>query len=368
MKRALSWIARTFAVACILGSSAIAGMVQLVDGTVHVGDVSIDGGILVRGKQSVKLGLNNVLFARFTNEAAPRTVPSGLVLTNGTRIAGAFSSAMDEVVVIEAKGVRVPGREVAWAVYQPFDPALADGLVAGKTGALLAAGDFFEGPVKNADAKSAKVINSIFGPRVFTSGEKGFHAVILRPVQPQLAAFEVVTQDGSRYLALDLAIREAGAVILRHPHYDGLRIKAADILEIRAAPARIFVPDNVKPARVGQGYAISGQGGAPLRLTSKAVQGCVVTAGEGVMWKKTIRGGTFVARVAPVPEAVGGNDKLTFVVEADGRVLFRSPPTGVSDPPHLIRCTVPAAESFTLRVEGRTGTQGLWADPVILLR
>jgi hypothetical protein len=368
MKRALARIARAIAIASVLGSSAIAGMVQLVDGTVHVGDVSIDGGILVRGKQTVKLALSNVLLARFTNEAAPRTCSPGLVLSNGTRIAGAFSSATDEVVVIEAKGLRVPGRDVAWAVYQPFDPALADGLAAGKTGALLAAGDFFEGPVRSADAKSAKVINSIFGPRVFNSGEKGFHAVILRALQPQPATYEVVTQDGSRYLALDVVIREAGTVILRHPHYDGLRLKTAEIVEIRAAPARLFTPDKVKPFRVGQGYSISGQGGAPLRLTSQAVQGCAVTAGEGVMWKRTIRGGTFIARVAPVPESIGANDRLTFVVEADGRVLFRSPPTAVSDPPHLIRCTVPATESFTLRVEGRAGGQALWADPVIVLR
>ena len=86
------------------------------------------------------------------------------------------------------------------------------------------------------------------------------------------------------------------------------------------------------------------------------------------MWKKTIRGGAFIARVTPNPETVGGNDKLTFVVEADGRVLFRSPPVGVGDPTHVIRCTVPATESFTLRVEGRAGTQGLWADPLIVLR
>ena len=368
MKRELLRCVRLLAVGCAFGASALAGMVQLVDGTVHTGDVSIDGGLVVRGTNGVKLALNNVLIARFTNDAAPRACPAGLALTNGTWIAGGFNSALGSVVVIEAKGIRVPGRDVAWAVYQPFDPMLMDGVPPGKTGALLSGGDFFEGPVKAADAKGAKVVNSIFGPRVFEAGDKDLHAVILRGLAPQVAAFEVVTQDGSRYLAMDVLFREAGIATLRHPHYDGFRIKAADIVEIRAAPSRVFVPPQTKPQRIGQGYAISDAKGAPLRLGSQAVQGCMVTAGEGTVWKRTIRGGTFMARVASNPETTGQNEKLTFVVEADGRPLFRSPPVGAGDPVHLIRCTVPAMESFTLKVEGGMGSQGLWADPVIVLR
>ncbi len=368
MKRALIRCVWLLVVGCVFGASALGGMVQLLDGTVHTGDVSIDGGLVVRGTNGVKLALNNVLLTRFTNDAAPATCPAGLVLTNGTRIAGALSSALDSIVVIESKGIRIPGRDVAWAVYQPFDPMLADGVPAGKTGALLAAGDFFEGPVKTADAKGAKVVNSIFGPRAFESSDKDLHAVILRGLAPQPAAFEVVTQDGSRYLAMDVLFREAGVATLRHPHYDGLRVKVAEIVEIRAAPSRLFVPPNVKPLRTGQGYATFGDKGAPLRLGSQSVHGCLVSAGEGTLWKRTIRGGTFMARVTPNPEGTAQNEKLIFVVEADGRVLFRSPPVGVGDPVHLIRCTVPATESLTLKVEGRAGSQGIWADPVIVLR
>ena len=140
MMRALFHCVRLLAVGCAVTASALAGMVQLLDGTVHMGDVSIDGGLLVRGTNGVKVALSNVLIARFTNDAAPNTCPAGLVLTNGTRVAGAFSSALDSIVVIESKGIRVPGRDVAWALYQPFNAMLADGVPAGKTGALLAAG------------------------------------------------------------------------------------------------------------------------------------------------------------------------------------------------------------------------------------
>jgi hypothetical protein len=345
----------------------VAGTVQLLDGTVHQGDVFVDGGLLVRGTPSVKVALPQVLVARFTEQAAPPICSPGLVLTNGSRIAGSFSSLSESVVQVDEKRLRIPSSEIAWAVYHPFDVALASDLPPGKTGALLPGGDFFEGSIKNAEAKSAKVLNPIFGPRVFTAGAKDLHAIVLRSLTPQLAGFEVVTRDGSHYLAVDVIVREPGAVILRHPLYDGLRIAAGDLVEIRAAPSRVVAISSLKPSRVNASYTIARADRSMHRLGSQEVQACSISGGGSAIWNKAIRGGTFLARISAGSES-SAVEKLVFIVEADGRILFRSAPVGPSDPPQMIRATVPAAESITLRVEGGAGSHGLWADPVILLR
>jgi hypothetical protein len=363
------WLRVVGALALVAGvaTSVAAGVVQLVDGTVHTGALSLDGGLLVRGTPSAKVGLNEVLLARFSNQAARNECPPGLVLTNGTRIAGAFTSLTENTVAIEAKALRFAGRDLAWAVYQGFDAALAGQLPAGKTGALLQGGDFFEGKIKSADAKSAKVLNPIFGPRLFGAASREMLAVVLRPVAAQPAAFEVITRDGSHYMAMDLVSRDPGAVILRHPHYDGLRINAADLVEIRAAPWRVIRPAELKPTRAGESYRKTGADGAPLRIGEQEVSGFNLAGGDSAMWRKTIRGGNFFARVAAAKEQRGA-EKVVFVAEADGRVLFRSSPVGGDDPPQEIRFAMPPAESIALRVEGGAEGRGVWGDASILLR
>jgi hypothetical protein len=366
----MGWAGRILATISVIvatSSSALAGMVQLLDGTVHEGAVSVEGGLLVRGTSTVRVALSNVMLARFTDEAASTMIPPGLVLTNGTRIAGSFSSLADTTVLMESKGLRLPGKDIAWAVFTPFASALAADVPAGKTGALLPAGDFFEGSIKGADTKSAKVLNPIFGPRTFAAERKELHAVILRPVVPQAAAFEVVTRDGSRYLALDVVIREPGSIILRHPHYDGLRIEAAELVEVRVAPSRMVALGEVKPTRVTGNVSLADADKAAIQLGAQHVAGYAMTGGASATWKKTTRGGNFVARAAATG-ASGSLEKMTFVVEADGRLIFRTPAIGANDASVLIRCAMPAAEAITLRIDGAPTVKGTWADPMILLR
>src|SRR5436190_17440014 len=99
MRRALSFAA---AVVCTL-STASAGTAQLLDGTFHEGTVSLDRGIFIRSTTSLKVPLGQVLFARFTDEAPPAQCVPGIVLTNGTRIAGAFTALLENPVSIAAK-------------------------------------------------------------------------------------------------------------------------------------------------------------------------------------------------------------------------------------------------------------------------
>lgn len=365
MRRLTRWLSLGAALLLPLTASR-AGTLQLLDGTFHEGTVSLDRGIAVRGNTSAKVALGQVLFARFSDEAPSNLIASGVVLTNGTRIAGQFTSLFENPVTITGKGARLPSGDIALGVFQPFDAALIRDLPAGKTGALLPGGDFFEGTVKSADSRSARILNSIFGPKVFTAASKQAHAVVLRGMTMQPAAFEVITRDGSRYLAIDVVVEDTASVLLRHPHYDGLRIPAAELVEIRAAPSRILDLSLYKPTRVTGEFSNANADGSRLRIGTQVVTGCSMAAGASATWRRTIRGGVFTGRIAPGLET-GATSNLIFIAEADGRPIFRSPPTAPGTPAQPIRFIVPPTESLTFRIEGQDG-RGVWADPLIVLR
>lgn len=336
--------------------SAMAGSVVLLDGAAHEGTVSFDGtGILVRGAGSVKVELRTVLSARFADGVAEEFQP-GIVLTDGTQIAGAFTTLSSDTVTV--RGMRIVAADVAWAVFQPFAAALGADVPPGKMGALLKGGDFFEGAVKSCDAQSARIVNPEFGPRTFQATEKDFLAIILRPFKAQPSAYEVVTKDGSRFPALDVIARDATGVILRHPRYDGLKIAMADLVEIRVHPTRYLALTSLKPARI--------TGGDNAMTPAKSARGLEFRAGSTVTWELQTGGGTFVARISPSAEAAG-TEKLIFTVFADANAVFRSNPLAPGTPPQTVRVVLPQAATVTLRVEGTEGS-GVWSDPVVLRR
>lgn len=76
--------------------------------------------------------------------------------------------------------------------------------------------------------------------------------------------------------------------------------------------------------------------------------------GAAVWWKPPPAAGTFFAIVAPGASTPAGQ-RLTFSVYADGKVAGRSAPLAAGDPPAVLRCTVPGAESLVLRIEGTGG-------------
>jgi hypothetical protein len=338
------------------GSAMHAGTVQMINGTILEGAVSVDGGLLIKGKTTVKVALAQVFIVRFADAPMANEYPAGLVLVNGTRIAGNFTPLSELTVRVEEKGIRIPSEEVAWAVYQPFPATLAASIPKGKTGALLRGGDFFEGVPKGGDRRSGKVVNSIFGPRTFNAESKQIHALVQRGIAPQAAAFVVHTLDGSRYFALDVTARDTVGVVLRHPHYDGLQIAAAELVEIRAVPHRvIFLAERESsPGREKE----PGQAAVFTGSTAK------LGAGKAVTWSLPTSGGTFLARAVVAPETPAGN-KLVFVIIADDRVIFRSQFIDPGSPPLLLNCTIPAANTLTLRVEGVEGA-GVLEDPVIV--
>jgi len=367
---------RPLALSVSLVFNAHAGTVLTTDGVLHEGELAIDHGITVRvSSATAKLALSGILRARFATTDG--TFQSGLVLVNGARIAGAFTSLNNTAVKIESKRITVPGNAVAWAVYNPIAPAVAAQIPRGRTGALLPGGDFFEGTPRGGDASSVKVLSEIFGPRTFSA--TGIHALILREIQPQPAAFDVLTRDGSIYPALDVGFGDRAEITLRHPLYNGLRVPASDIVEIRASTARLLPLDGIKPTAVtpapGRDVAkcflanASFHGGA-LKLGTREVEtGFECAAGATVLWKPSPGAGIFYAFVAANADTPAGQ-KLTFSVYGGGRLAGRSAPLAAGDPPAMLRCEIPAAESLALRIESNGGaaSNGTWGEPMLLRR
>ena len=353
-----------------------AGTLFTTEGTLLEGELTIDRGIVVTGPPSpVKVPIANILRARFA--AANPSFQPGIVLVNGARIAGAFSSLGEAVVRIPAKRIAVPSKEIAWAIYQPTSRALAAQAPRGKTGALLEGGDFFEGTVRGGDPNAAKVLSMIFGPRTFSPFD--LHALVLRDAQPQPAVYDVLARDGSIYPALDVLTVEGNQIALRHPLYNGLRLPLPELVEIRAHSARLLPLDEIKPTRVEVApgreavacfAANRSLDGSALKLGTRTVAaGYECATGSAVWWKPPPGTGTFFALVA-AGAGVPSGQKLTFAVYADGRLAGRSTPLAAGDPPAVMRCAVPGAESLMLRIEGTGGpnSNGTWAEPMLLRR
>lgn len=372
---ALAW-STIFLLGCIATPCVRAGTVLTTDWVLHEGEMSLDNGIVVRASPAtVKLTISNILRARFSAPPSDEFQP-GVLLAAGGRIAGPFSSLGESNVRFDRKRISIPGKEVAWAIYQPFNVQLAEQVPRGKTGALLPGGDFFEGTPRGGDSNTAKVLNPIFGPRTFDARRKEIHALILREIQPQPAAFEVLTRDGSIYPALDVLTSDSLGVTLRHPLYDGFRVPLADLVEIRASSTRLMPLDSLKPSRVDPApgreaancfAANRSLDGGPLKLGNRsATTGFETASGATIWWKAPLGPGTFVTLVAASPSTPSGQ-KLVFSVYADSRLAAQSKPLGAGDPPMLLRCTLPAIGNLTLRIEGTEGS-GTWAEPILLRR
>jgi len=367
------WLVFFFVILALL-SPTRAGSVQLLDGTVLEGEVSIDNGLLMKtDKTTTRVPLASVLRAVLMDKVDE--IPPGLVLINGARLAGTFTSLAEATVKLSS-GLAVPGAEIAWVVYQPFPASAAAQIPRGKTGALLPGGDFFEGTVKSADATTAKVLNPIFGPRIFDGAKKELSALILRDVKPQGASYEVVTANGSVYTAVDVVLRDKMSITIRHPLYDGLRLEAKDVVEIRASPARYYTLDDLKPANISappgqspeQSFAAGkGLDGAPLKLGGKIVRGFESTANTAITWDVPAGATAFIARVG-ASSSMPTAQKVTFALYADSRLIIHSGPMASTDAPALLRTALPpGTKSLSLRVEGAAGS-GVWGEPILLRR
>ena len=371
-----------FRISCfLLLAPAYAGSIETFDGVITTGTVTLDAGVLFitpKGGAPVKVDPAEVLRAQFTDTPLTEIVQPGVVLRNGARFAGAFSALTEPQVKIEKRGLMIPGGEIAWIIYQPCDPKVTTTAPPGKTGALLKGGDFFEGSVKAADDKMAKLVNPVFGPRTYTKGDHEFLALILRDAQPIAAQYEVRTGDGAVF-GVDMLKVEKTGLTLKHPLYDGVKIEPRDLVEIRAGGSRYQPLTALKPARVqvppgGKTEECLAMdktlGGDPLdSLGAAHGRGFESALGTAVTWAVPA-GFTVLNMQVAVPAGVPPANRLAFAVYADGRFITRSSNLTSNDKPAPLRATLGFVRSVSLRVEAgfpanATGS-GLWLEPTLL--
>ena len=362
-------------------SAAHAGSVETFDGTKTTGAVAMENGQFIVtpvGGAAVKIDPAEVLRAQFADAPPAEDFAPGVLLRNGTRLTGPFTTLTEPLVKFDRYKLALPGGEIAWVIYQPFSPSVAATAPVGKTGALLAGGDFFEGTIKAADDKSAKVLNPIFGPRTLTGSSKDLLALILREARRSAALFEVRTKDGALFGSDALGFDKTG-VTLRHPLYDGVKIEPKDLLEIRAGPGRCQPLTALKPARVEplpgrkleQCFAVDKTlAGEPLDSTGAAHgKGFESAVGVAATWEVPAGFNTLNVLVA-VPPGVPPATRLIFAVYADGRPITRSAPISSSDKPTALRAQLGVVRSVSLRVEAgfppTAAGSGLWLDPLLI--
>lgn len=325
-------------------------------------DLEFGGGVFRTPQGAVgKLDFNNIYRIRFDRRGPEECVP-GIVLRDGSRLAGPHGSLAEANVQFPKRGVSIPFTEVACIVYERFPVALMANASDGQTGALLTGGDFFSGTIAKgaADAYGVKVFNSIFGLRRFDARNHEVLAAVTGPVRMLATNYEFRTADGSLFGADNFGIDRG--IVLRHPIYDSLRIAASEVVEIRAGANRcralITIPQlNAEPA---EGLRIVPDEG--FTADTKTVVSCPVPAGFN----------EFVARVAP-GETLPAGHRIVFTVIANGAPLARSTPQTAGDPPQALRVALNGARGIILRIDLAAGpagsvAPGRWIQPLFLRR
>ena len=153
----------------LLLTAAQAGTIETFDGIITTGAVTLDTGLLVikpTGGGTVQVDPAEVLRVQFTDALPGDNLMPGVILRNGARVTGGFSSLTEPQVKFEKRGLLIPGGEIAWIIYQPFAAKFAAEAPAGKTGALLAGGDFFEGTIKAAGRRRGSAASPSCCPRL----------------------------------------------------------------------------------------------------------------------------------------------------------------------------------------------------------
>ena len=359
-----------------------AASIETLGGDVSTGKVELDNGaILFRPDKgaAVKLEFGSLLRVQFDNPGTDEFAP-GVLLRSGVHLAAPHGPLSDAMIKFPKRNISIPVAEIAWVIYQRFPAVLAANAPAGKTGALLPGGDFFEGTIKGANADAARLLNPIFGPRTLEAKNRDLLALVLRDARPLAAQYEIRVTDGSVFGAETFGVDRNG-VTLRHPLFDNLTLAASELVEIRAGTARCQPLTALAPARaeplpgrtLAECFAVDKTlGGEPLTSLGAAHgRGFEAAVNVAATWE--VPAG-FAELLTTVVVAAGTQPahRFVFAVYADGRPVGQSAPLSAADPPQKLRVMLGSARIVSLRVEARlpknaTGS-GLWLEPMLIRR
>lgn len=357
--------------ACILQPCG-AATVRTFNGQTHSGKLGFGPGAITitpNGGEPVKINPAELVVLTAQNPSgAPDTFPPGVLLIDGTLVGGPVKSLESLAAKFGSAGVTIPAQSVSALVFARVSRAHLLERAATKLGAILPNEDFYEGELISIKGDKATMNSMVFGPKRFAIKDK-IQAVVMRPVQNFPAVFEVSAKDGSRYLTSDLRF-EADLIALKEPVLGEIKIKSADLVEIRAGPGRFLAATGLKPAQIEAPAGVDKTTAVVIEAGGDSARPSITTAVNAAVTYAVPPALTLFTCEAEVTKDTPIHAKVSFAVYGDGRLLFRSPTKGPGEAPEVIKVPLGMTKAVTLRVEpasaGSSIGAGVWTSPAFL--
>jgi hypothetical protein len=359
-------------------SLARAGSVTTLDGKSFQGTISFEqqGALLVtpRNAPQERVELANVLHASLLADNRP--LLRGVLLTSGEAIAA------DAITRLDTDGARLvrPGgvalaiaaNDLAAVFFRPVSADILKHIPAGHVGAILDNGDFFEGDPAGFDGNHLKISSVLFGIQTFDVSRQ-VRAVVLQDASAPDAQKIVRLMDGSVLLGKAISIAD-GQLTIDDARLGAIAVASQNVMDIAIGSAAFDALSRMAPSKVdGPPTDYSSDNtttGAPMTLLGvTAAQGIGQRPGVALTWNVDGKYKSVIAK-AGVPLGLVPLQRVQFIVLADGKEVFRSPPRSSVDDPTPIGVNLTDVRTLTLRVDGpdrlAPGAAGLWADPILV--
>ena len=365
---------RFLALFLCLGATLRAAGVHLLNGESYDGRVQIsDNAFLVVSQSgSTKVEFPQIIDVVFRDDMPAgkgTALPPGVLLTNGTLIAGQIQDITDPLKI---NSISFPLSSVAWIIFQPIQRGNIVQPSGGRTGVLLPTGDFFPGAIDSIKDDRIAISSAMFGPQRFSIKDRpDISALVLRGVQDGGARYEVLARNGSIYAINNIKI-EGEYIVLDDLSFGTVKFGRDDLYEIRLAagyyqklaelkPDHVDVPTGVDAANAVQ--VPQNAGHAPTQnLQAQANVSATYTVPKGFANFST---GAMVSKDAPA------SARFIFTVYGDGKFpLAKTSPIGRGDNTQHLAAPVANYRTITLRIEpasvDASAGSGQWIMPVFL--
>ena len=159
--------------------------------------------------------------------------PPGLLLRNGSFLAGTVERASESSLRLAGRSAPFSTVNIARILLQPLAPRLAERIVAGRAGVLLARGDFVDAEFRGLENGQLLTSSILFGPRSY-SAEREALAVVLRDAALSAYAYEIRLLDQTLLHAASLTI-ENDELVVRDAMAGTVKVAFADIALLKRA-------------------------------------------------------------------------------------------------------------------------------------
>ena len=317
--------------------------------------------------------------AASASDPAPVATPvvsslrEGVMLRSGTLLAGAQVDSADNGTLrfsrAGQRGETLSLVNVARIIFKELSPETIAKIPPNRSGVLLKEGDFVEGDFKLLQYGRLTLSSLIFGLQRFDVREKAV-ALVLNDLETARAQMVIRTHDGSVYMAKSLTPADKDRLIVQDPVAGEFSINVGDVAQLGAGAGRFSSLADMKP-QAAWGLSLDSTG-TPLPMNLGGVpceRGLTLAAGASATWNLAGAYRTLTFKCG-VPRGVLPTAPVRFIVLADGKELYKSPPRTSQDEPLAASVSVSDAKSLTLKVESTLSpalpTPGLWGDVALV--